>query len=152
MKNVLLIIIVLLVSCSPSGELKKGKSGEAENLLENYESEFDPSEFVEDLTKNNKKGEEIEIKPKGKVESEIVNGFRIQILMTKEISEANSTKSQLTEMFPELGIHIIFESPYYKIRIGDFLDRETATRFLPNVIERGYKNAWIVPDKIIKIK
>jgi len=34
--------------------------------------------------------------------------------------------------------------PYYKLRVGDFPDREAAEKYVPAAVEAGYKNAWVV--------
>ena len=147
MKNFFFLILIFLISCAPQKDVTKS---EEDNSFAKYEKTFDPSVYDDEIKLEEKQRENIEVKPKEKVEPEIINGFRIQILMTKEIAEANSVKNELSTLFPDYGIYMIFESPYYKIRMGDFSDRESANRVLPYVVDKGYKSAWIVPDKVLK--
>jgi len=41
-----------------------------------------------------------------------------------------------------------FDSPYYKVRLGDFHIREEAEEIREIVRSRGYPKAWIVKSKI----
>lgn len=47
----------------------------------------------------------------------------------------------------ELRIHIEYQAPYYKVRIGDFLNREQAEKALP-VVQKRFEDAWVVPDQV----
>ena len=81
---------------------------------------------------------------------ETLQGFRVQLLATNNYDEANTTRNTLIQSFPEMWIYLIFESPTYKIRIGDFANRAEAKTLLDQFQSQGYKKAWIVPDQIIR--
>ncbi|RCK72196.1 MAG: hypothetical protein IGBAC_0542 [Ignavibacteriae bacterium] len=149
MKKIIFIIPLLILSCASHRDATRSDS-DRENLLSEFEMSFNPSDYDEEIRLEEKKKESVEIKPKEKVNQEIINGFRIQIAMTKEINEANTIKNDLINLFPEQNVYVIFESPYYKIRLGDFTDKESANRMLPNIVDKGYKSAWVVPDKVVK--
>lgn len=149
MKKLIFIIPLLILSCASHRDATRSDS-DRENLLSEFEMSFNPSDYDEEIRLEEKKKESVEIKPKEKVNQEIINGFRIQIAMTKEINEANTIKNDLINLFPEQNVYVIFESPYYKIRLGDFTDKESANRILPNIVDKGYKSAWVVPDKVVK--
>ena len=55
----------------------------------------------------------------------VVEGFRVQVISTQDIEEANRLFTQLSPTF-EGAVYIIFESPNYTVRIGNFLSRSTA--------------------------
>jgi hypothetical protein len=40
----------------------------------------------------------------------------------------------------------------YKVRVGDFANRYEANQRLPEFVEKGYRDAWIVPDRIVQRK
>lgn len=148
MKKLIFLFPLLIFSCAPSGDVTKSEKEEDE--LIKYEKSFNPADHDEEIIVEEKKKERLELKPKEKIEPEIVYGFRIQVAMTKEMYEANTIKNELTSLFPEQNVYIVFDAPYYKVRLGDFLEKESANRFLPKVIDGGYKSAWIVPDKVLK--
>ena len=43
--------------------------------------------------------------------------------------------------------YLIFQEPYYKVRIGDYRTKMEAEKFL-NEIEQDYPNAFVVQDEI----
>lgn len=47
-----------------------------------------------------------------------------------------------------LPIHLEYQPPYYKVRIGDFLTRRQAQKAL-SVVQQRFEAAWIVPDQVI---
>ncbi len=81
---------------------------------------------------------------------ETLQGYRVQVLATNTFDEANTTRTALTLLFPELWIYLVFEAPTYKIRTGDFSNRAEAKFLQDRLKMQGYKNAWIVPDRIIR--
>ena len=45
-------------------------------------------------------------------------------------------------------IYIIFEAPNYKLRVGDFLDRDDAELMRMKLVSSNFPSAWIVRTKI----
>jgi hypothetical protein len=82
--------------------------------------------------------------------NELVEGFRIQILSTKDLENATRAKSIAMEQFSDVQVkfYLEFDSPYYKVRLGDFTKREDAEETREVVRSRGYPKAWIVKTKI----
>ncbi len=122
--------------------------------LSTFERSFKPSNYDADIMlfkKNDTarvQGTSIEYFTT--VAPETVQGFRVQILATQNYEEISSVKNFLNSTFPELSMYMVFESPTYKIRVGDYANRYEAKQLLDTLFEKGYKDAWIVPDKIIK--
>ncbi len=79
-----------------------------------------------------------------------IQGFRVQIYSDSGIGSRLRTekvKAEFDEKYPETGSYLIYEEPYFKIRVGNFRTRLDARRFLEK-ISRKYEYAFIVPDKI----
>lgn len=80
-------------------------------------------------------------------------GFRVQILSTRDMAEADSTRDQfiawadsvLTGYEPDA--YVIFRSPNYRVRAGDFRDRNQAIHF-SRLLKAKYPDAWVVHDRI----
>ena len=53
----------------------------------------------------------------------------------------------LTAFYNEV-VYLIFESPQYKVRIGDFTDREEAIRFCNLLRKESYPDAWVVKSNV----
>jgi len=77
----------------------------------------------------------------------IIEGFRVQILATKELVTAEQLQKQLLDNLNQ-NIYIVFEAPNYKVRVGDFIDRKKAETLRKKMIKEGYSSAWIIRTRI----
>jgi len=77
----------------------------------------------------------------------IIEGFRVQILATKELVTAEQLQKQLLDNLNQ-NIYIVFEAPNYKVRVGDFIDRKKAENLRQKMIKEGYSSAWIIRTRI----
>lgn len=84
------------------------------------------------------------------IENKKIDGFRVQIFSTKDLERATRARAIAEEQFRDLGLHcyLEFDSPYYKVRIGDFKTREEAEKYRAEIRSRGYPRAWIVKTQI----
>ncbi|MDI6778802.1 MAG: SPOR domain-containing protein [Bacteroidota bacterium] len=159
MNRVVISIVLLfafIVGCAIfAPEVKKTPEEEKKELLDKYEKDFDPSAYDDEVQYDI--DEEINnltpVKPdtKDSVEPEIISGFRIQLSMTTNIDEANLLKSEASAKLPNDWAYVIYEAPYYKVRVGDYNSRSIANQSLRSLIDMGYSNAWIVPDRVYKV-
>ena len=83
-----------------------------------------------------------------------VDGFRVQIHFGQNRETAQKIRSRFSTDFPELKTYLGYNSPYYKIRIGNFISRLEAYK-IQKKITRKYRGSYIVPasvdfDEIIK--
>lgn len=76
-------------------------------------------------------------------------GYRIQILTTERRAEADSVRFFVMENFPELSVYRLYETPVYKIRVGDFLDKREAEQWVSRLY-LYFPGAFVVPDKILR--
>lgn len=79
-------------------------------------------------------------------------GYRVQIYFTESMEAAQYWHNRIeAELQPkQYMVYTVFEAPYYKVRIGDFLQREDAYQvqtWLRN--ELGYSDAWVVPSQVV---
>lgn len=80
-------------------------------------------------------------------------GYRIQILSTRNVSMADSVASNfrfwavdnMKEYIPEA--YVLYRQPYYKVHVGNFQFREQAMQ-LNTLVKKQYPDAWIVPDEV----
>ncbi len=49
-----------------------------------------------------------------------ISGFRIQIFSTTERQDVNLAKDKFTYDYPELPIYMKYDSPNFKLRVGNF--------------------------------
>ena len=77
----------------------------------------------------------------------IIEGFRVQVLATRDQVNGERLRNKLSESFLE-NIYIIFESPNYKVRMGNFIDRRDAETLRQSLAKKGYPSAWIIRTRI----
>jgi len=145
----------MLSGCTSAPETTKSNEAEETEVLHRYERTFHPSDYEVDLPapESEKNGgeetprEESTSRPAGK--SEIVPGFRVQIAFSEDIDFANQLKAEVSPRLPNQWVYVVYEAPYYKVRVGDFTTRPDANPVLKLLVDLGYKDAWIVPDKVL---
>jgi hypothetical protein len=81
---------------------------------------------------------------------QVLQGFRIQIFSSASIDEANAAKFAAIERFVADSVYVLFDAPVYKVRVGDFVNRYEASQRLTEFNEMGYRDAWVVPDRIVR--
>lgn len=75
-------------------------------------------------------------------------GWRVQILATTMDKQARDAQREAVVKFSE-GVYIIYDPPMYKLRVGNCETREEAQELRKFAVALGYRDAWIVRDKII---
>ena len=76
-----------------------------------------------------------------------MTGFRIQIYFGSERAKATEIRADFMKNFPEIASYLIYQQPYFKIRVGDFKTRIEASGFLKK-LDDHYTTAFIVPDEV----
>ncbi|HOT98701.1 MAG TPA: SPOR domain-containing protein [bacterium] len=79
--------------------------------------------------------------------SRMVEGFRIQLLATRDESEARRARDDARSFFPE-NSYLLYDNPYYKLRLGDCLTRAAADSLQQRAISKGFSGAWIVRSQV----
>lgn len=74
-------------------------------------------------------------------------GYRVQIYVGNTRKEADDARLYTYQAFPELNPYLVYNQPTYRVRIGDFMTRLEAERYLQQIRNR-YEASAIVPEKI----
>ena len=77
----------------------------------------------------------------------ISEGYRVQILATRYFDYADSLAISISSKIID-SVYVEFETPNYKVRAGDFIDRDSAELLQQKLLNMGYKSAWILRTKI----
>jgi hypothetical protein len=118
---------------NPSKVRKKYKLKEFQTIL--Y---ADDEVFKDDPSKLNKEFVE-------------TSGYRIQLISTQNLAEAISVKAKADSLY-SMPVYVDFEPPNYKVRIGNYETNEEAMSMQNAMQNHGFKNAWVVPSKIVVAK
>lgn len=79
-----------------------------------------------------------------------IQGYRLQLFFTSGVNGkklAQEVQSDFMQKYPETEAYLIWDSPNYKVRVGDFRTRLDALKF-QDEIKINFPNAYIVPDEI----
>lgn len=77
-----------------------------------------------------------------------INGFRLQIFKTEDINEAKKRESMYIGNFGEDNVILIFEKPFYKIRVGRLRNKDEAAELQEILRQKGINDTIIVPDMV----
>lgn len=157
MKNFILLVLSFsfFVSCATTTKSTRPSSKtEAISDFDKMREDFDP------LTLNDEdiKFEEAEnISPT--IEEEILNpdritlkdslvtGYRVQLIQTTDPEEAKNVERDAILRF-DVDVYRIFDPPFYKVRIGDFINWYDAEELQKLALKKGFKEAWVVRTKV----
>ena len=77
----------------------------------------------------------------------VIEGYRVQVLATRYFERADSFAIIMKNTVSD-SVYVDFETPNYKVRIGDFIERELAESLQQDLVQMGYNSAWILRSRI----
>ncbi len=77
----------------------------------------------------------------------VSEGYRVQVLATRYFERADSLAVIMKNTVSD-SVYVDFEAPNYKVRIGDFIDRDSAESLQQELVQMGYNSAWILRTRI----
>jgi hypothetical protein len=169
---VVFILILVIYACSASTGSRYGKEEKvkSENTSEEKDKniktftlkeDFDISSYKTKIIVPEKKLNSISenqnvwfdygstiVETKTKTLSGTSDGFRVLVLTTDNIEEANQVKADVYFSQNSNEVYIDFEPPFYKVKSGDFENQKNADDLKFKLNQLGYKEAKVVKDKI----
>ena len=86
-----------------------------------------------------------------KASARSMRGYRLMIINTNKRNEAIDAKTKIYTYFPELKAYLSYQSPYFKLRAGNFKTRDEAEKYRKMMTTMFPKGVFILND-IIEIK
>ena len=77
----------------------------------------------------------------------VSEGYRVQVLATRYIERADSLAKIMKNTIND-SVYVDFEAPNYKVRVGDFIDRDSAESLQQDLVQMGYNSAWVLRTRI----
>jgi len=75
-------------------------------------------------------------------------GYRLLVVNTNKRDEAIAAKTRIYTNFPELKAYLVYQSPFFKVKAGDFRTREEALQYQKTLAPFFPKGIFIVNDTI----
>lgn len=76
------------------------------------------------------------------------DGFRVQVLSTDDIDDANLARTEIYEKTTRKEVYIIFEPPFYKVKVGDFTSKSEAENLRFKLNQLGYTESKVVQETV----
>jgi hypothetical protein len=163
-------VLILFFSCSAS-RLGRKADGELNGKKKEMSEDFDPLILEDDdivvVPEEADSVPEKNLRPDNRGntgslsdtgEKEMVQGFRVQLLATKDEIGAREEKKKAIFILQGEDVYLDFESPNYKLRVGNCLTRKEAEELRERIIqiarqkhEREWERAWIVRTRVEKM-
>jgi len=124
-----------------------------------YDESFDPLKLKEPTSTlfneqtQNEVSRQVSVDTLGAIQDQQTDGeqfgYRVQLLLTPNYQEADSILTQVREMFEgEAQAYWVYDSPNYKIQIGDCTTRTEAEELRDQAQDLGFRFSWVVPSVI----
>ncbi len=75
-------------------------------------------------------------------------GFRIMVLNTSDRNLANKAKADILRYFPGVKPYLAYQTPFFKLRAGNFLKREDAEKVRRDMAKHFKDQLYVVNDLI----
>jgi hypothetical protein len=76
-----------------------------------------------------------------------LDGYRVQLFSSADRNSANVLRTKFKTEYPEVPAYLVYQQPYFKVRVGDFRNQIEAHLFYLE-LQKNYGQLLIVPDKI----
>ena len=140
MKIITVLLYISLLSCIAFSQ-EQDESIDPNTLIDykpNWPIVVNPFLDMENLKNNEDVRDTSEI---------IIEGYRVQALVTLNTHSADTIRAVLSDKIDE-DVYITYEVPYYKIRVGNCVDRKQAEELKLKLVELGYASAWIIRTRV----
>jgi hypothetical protein len=76
------------------------------------------------------------------------SGFRILVISSNDRNKVIDVKTKMYRQFPELKAYMMYQSPFFRLKVGNFRERAEAEEYLSSIQRLVEGNVYIVPDTI----
>jgi hypothetical protein len=83
-----------------------------------------------------------------KAMSRTMRGYRLMVINTNSREEAIAAKTKLYTYYPDVKSYLQYQSPYFKLKAGNFQTREEAEKYRKAMSTLFPKGVFIINDTI----
>ena len=80
-----------------------------------------------------------------------VQGFRIQVMNSPDRAKVFAAKAKVFEQFPDWKPYLLYQSPNYKLRVGNFKTQDEAQDAMNQLSKLFPSGLYVIPD-VIELK
>lgn len=80
----------------------------------------------------------------------MVKGYRLTIMSTTDRNQALNIRAKLLQLYPEHNVYMTFQSPYIRLKFGNFIERDEAEDMRKDIAASKLVsgNIYIVPEMV----
>ena len=75
-------------------------------------------------------------------------GYRVMVINTNDRTKALEVKSKMMSEFPDHKSYLVYQSPYFKIQIGNFKTRQEAEDLRKRIMRMYPTGVMVVPATV----
>ncbi|QQS37828.1 MAG: SPOR domain-containing protein [Ignavibacteriales bacterium] len=75
-------------------------------------------------------------------------GYRVEVLATDDLEEANQIKSEIYFITNQKQVYVSFEPPFYKVKVGDYIKISDANNLQFKLNQMGYSESRVISDEV----
>ena len=83
-----------------------------------------------------------------KANARTAKGFRLLVINTNKRDDAIAAKTKVYTNFPELKAYLVYQSPYFKLKVGNFKTRDEALQYQKSLGFYFPKGVFVIADTI----
>ena len=83
-----------------------------------------------------------------KANARTARGYRVLVINTNKRDEAMAAKTKIYSNFPELKAYLVYQSPFFKLKAGNFRTREEAEQYKRSLSYYFPKGVMVINDII----
>lgn len=157
------LLLFVAVACSTTEQAVNNTFEEAKDNLQSQNEEILSNLNLEDYRtqlsdayayRENKIPDAFnQIRVEQEEEKDLYEGYRIQIYSGQSVVEADTMAGNFrawadtTIVGYQPDTYTFFRTPFYRVHVGDFHERDRAIQF-SNIVKRYFKDAWVVYDRV----
>ena len=77
-----------------------------------------------------------------------MKGYRLLVVNTNKRNEAIDAKAKIYTYFPDLKAYLVYQTPYFKLKAGNFKTREEAEKYKKSMNSIFPKGVFVINDII----
>ena len=77
-----------------------------------------------------------------------MKGYRLMVMNTNKRNEAIAAKTKVYTYFPELKAYLVYQSPFFRLKAGNFKTKEEAEKYRKQMNPLFPKGVFITNDTI----
>jgi hypothetical protein len=78
-------------------------------------------------------------------------GYRIQVINSNDRNKVFAVKAKIYQLYPELKPYLMYQPPFYKLKVGNFKTKEEAEEYRVELSRQFPTGLYIVRD-VIEVK